>query len=236
MLSIIGTDTEIGKTVVAAALVRAFRRLGIDAAGFKPFACDPALDALGGNYSTDAALLARVSKGLSPGEVCGELFRAPLSPLAASRLEDRKVDIDSARKRTHACARRHELLIVEGCGGWEVPLTSRRTTADFFASLGAPVLIVGRAGLGTLNHCLLTHKAVLARGLHVLGFVLNRNRPGAVSQAERGNPGLLHEMTQRPVWGPLPYRTALDRPQADLIEPRRLPDLRDIAQALRLKR
>lgn len=230
MLAVIGTDTEIGKTVVTAALARAFRGMGLGVGVYKPFASDPAQRADGTPFSTDADLLARAA-GLDADRdgVCGQLFAAPLAPLASARAEGRRVNLRAALAGARRMARGRELTLVEGCGGWEVPLTPARTTADFFAELGAPVLIVARTDLGTVNHTLLTLQSIRARGLRVVGIVLNRVRSGPLSLAEPGNPAMLREFTGLPVWGPIPHRKALRGRTGAEVTVRQLPDVREIA-------
>lgn len=233
ILSIIGTDTEIGKTIIAASLARAFAKMGLRVAAFKPFACDPACRADGTPFATDADLLARAAE--MPGgsdAATGELFRAPLSPLAAARLEKREVDCSSALRKARRLAKNHDITIVEGCGGWEVPLTDRLTTADFFARLGAPTVIVARAGLGTINHTLLTLHAVRQRKLRTLGVILNRCAPGKPSPAERANPEIIAQFARVPVWGPIPHKPKAMRASGDLVKIADLPDLAEIAGKL----
>lgn len=231
MISVIGTDTEIGKTIVTAALARAFVALGLNVGVCKPFASDPARRADRTRFSTDADLLARAA-GLDPEAdgVCGQLFSAPLAPLASARAEGRTVRPAAALAGVRRMARGRDLTLVEGCGGWEVPLTARRTTADFFAELGAPVLIVARTDLGTINHTLLTLQSVRGKGLNVLGILLNRVRPGPLTLAEPGNPGLLREFTGLPVWGPVPFQRRLEGKSGEEVAVGQLPDLREIAK------
>jgi dethiobiotin synthetase len=233
MIAVIGTDTEIGKTIVTAALARAFVRMGLNVGVYKPFASDPARRPDGRPFSTDADLLARAA-GLDAqsGNVCGQLFSAPLAPLASARAEGKRVRPAIALAGARRMARERDITLVEGCGGWEVPLTPRRTTADFFAELGAPVLIVARTDLGTINHTLLTIQSVRTRGLNVLGIVLNRVRSGPETLAEPDNPAMLREFTGLPVWGSVPFRPSLRGKQGSEIAVRQLPDLRDIAGKL----
>jgi dethiobiotin synthetase len=233
MLAVIGTDTEIGKTIMTAALALAWRRRGLNVGAFKPFASDPAKRPDGTPYSTDADLLARAA-GLDPESagVCGQLFSAPLAPLASARAEGRRVRPDAALAAARRMAKDRDLTLIEGCGGWEVPLTPKLTTADFFAELGAPVLIVARTDLGTVNHTLLTIQSVRSRGLNVIGILLNRVRSGPLSLAEPGNPSMLREFTGLPVWGPVPHRRSLRGKTGAEVAVRQLPDLGKIAEAV----
>lgn len=236
ILAVVGTDTEVGKSIVTASLARSLKQLGISVGVFKPFASDPARRQSGDAFSTDADLLARAAE--LPGgdaEATGQHFSAPLAPLAAADLEGRRVDLNAALRQARAMAKRYELTLVEGCGGWEVPLTSKRTTADFFQMLGAPVLIVARAGLGTINHSLLTLRAVEARELRVFGIVLNRVQGGKAGLSEQSNPKYLSHFARVRVWGPLPYRRRLNNKRLDRVPTESLHDMRSIAEDLLIK-
>lgn len=232
ILSIIGTDTEIGKTIVTAALARAFASRGLKVAAFKPFASDPARRTSGEGFSTDADLLARACGMNDADEACGQLLHTPLSPLAAARVEKTSVRPAPVLGRIRALAAAYDITLVEGCGGWEVPLTDLKTTADFFTELGAPAVIVSRAGLGAINHSLLTLQSVRARGPAVLGIVLNRTIGGQPTLAEKTNPKILGEFAKVTVWGPIPYRKALFNKTGDTVAIRELPNLRHIADDL----
>lgn len=242
VLGVVGSDTEIGKTIVAASLARSFDRLGLRVAAFKPFASDPARRPDGRHFSTDADLLARAAR--MPGgdaAATGVLLRTPLSPLAAARIEGVEVDWRAPLESIRAVAETHDLVVVEGCGGWEVPLTEDRTAADFFEALGAPLVLVGRSGLGTINHCLLSLAAIRARGLETLAVVLNRSRPpepGAgdggvdIARAEETNRELIERFGRTPTFGPLPCVEALARPTGAEVDAESLHDLRDLARRL----
>ena len=233
IIGVVGTGTEVGKSIVTASLARAMHQSGFRVGVFKPFACDPARRASGEGFSTDADLLARAAGGSQDArESCGQLFSAPLAPLAAARAEGRRVRPDLAIRQARRISRSYDLTLVEGCGGWEVPLTIHQSTADFFAKLNAPLLIVALSGLGTINHTLLTLQAIRNRNLPVLGIILNRTRGGRLSEAERTNPATLRRMSRLPVWGPVPYRAASDNRRLDRIPVEALPRLTDIAKAV----
>ncbi len=210
IIAVIGTDTEVGKTIITASLARALANKGLRVGVFKPFACDPSRRITGEPFSADAELLARAAGMEGGSEVaCGQLFRAPLSPLAAARMEGKRVDVPLALRQARQIAAEHGVTFVEGCGGWEVPLTEKETTADYFAKLRAPILIVARAGLGTLNHSLLTIQAVQRRKLPILGVILNQTTTNPMGNAESTNPAILKQFSGLPVWGPLPYAQKL---------------------------
>jgi len=157
---ITATDTAVGKTVVTAGLAASLRARGLDVAVFKPVQSG----ALANDPTGDAALL---------GADCLYSFAAPLAPLVAARAEGTKIELEPILARARELAREHELLLVEGAGGLLVPLAPGLDVADLAAALGLPLIVVARAGLGTVNHTLLTIEAARARGLELTGVVLN---------------------------------------------------------------
>ena len=169
-LFVTATDTGVGKTEVACALVRAARGRGLDAVGMKP-----AQSGAAAGVPTDAERLHEASGAVEPLEaICPVSLVAPLAPAVAARLEGRTLSLPALVDAAHALAARHEAIVVEGAGGLLVPLTEHETYADLARALGLPVLVVARAGLGTVNHTALTCEALARRGLAVAGVVLNR--------------------------------------------------------------
>ncbi len=169
-LFVTGTDTGVGKTEVSCALVAQARASGVDAVAMKP-----AQSGVTPGEPSDADRLHAASGGVEPLEaLCPYSFAAPLAPAVAARLEGRAVSLEAIVERARALASRHDALLVEGAGGLLVPLTERETYADLAVALGLPVLVVARAGLGTVNHTALTVEALRARGLVLAGIVLNR--------------------------------------------------------------
>ena len=154
------TDTAVGKTVVTAGLATALRARGRDVAVFKPVQSGAAAD----DPSGDAALL---------GADCVYAFSAPLAPLVAARAEGRTIELAPILARARELAREHEVLLVEGAGGLLVPLAEDLDLADLAVALGLPLVVVARAGLGTVNHTLLTIEAARVRGLELAGVILN---------------------------------------------------------------
>ena len=197
---ITATDTGVGKTEIACALLRAARAAGIDAVGMKPA---QAGDTPG--EPSDAERLRDACDRVEPLEaICPYSFAAPLAPAAAARLEGRTVSLDRIIDAARALAARHAAVIVEGAGGLLVPLTERETYADLAVALGLPVLVVARAGLGTVNHAALTCEALARRGLAVAAVVLNR-AAGADDPSVPHNAGAVARLTGARVIGPLPH-------------------------------
>jgi dethiobiotin synthetase len=172
-LFVTGTDTGVGKTEVACALLRAARARGVDAVGMKP-----AQSGVEPGVLSDAERLREACDRVEPLEaVCPYSFAAPLAPAVAARLEGRPVSMDAIVAGARALAARHAAVLVEGAGGLLVPISDGATQADLAVALGLPVLVVARAGLGTVNHTALTCEALARRGLAIAGVVLNRTGP-----------------------------------------------------------
>jgi dethiobiotin synthetase len=190
-----GTDTGIGKTLVTAAVALALRARGVDARVIKPVQTGEG----------DAAELKRlVGLSESTAEIAPFSFTAPLAPLVAARLEGRALDVDEVVERVRALSESHELTIVEGVGGLLVPVGPGWTVADLAAELRLPLLVVARAGLGTVNHTLLTLAEAERRGLDVAGVVLNGyGREPDPSEADNGD--LIEAFTGVPVVARIPW-------------------------------
>lgn len=187
---ITGTDTDAGKTYVTCLLIEALRRAGRDAVGYKPFACGDRVDA--------HALRQAGGEVLSLEETNPVFLKAPAAPYTAGLLENKPVDVETARHGFLSLAAQHRHVLVEGAGGWEVPLAPGRTMADFAAELGLPVLLVIANRLGCLNHSLLTLAAIRARGLRCAGLILNHTRDER-DLASISNRAVLEAFTDVPV-------------------------------------
>jgi dethiobiotin synthetase len=162
---ITGTDTDAGKTYVTCLLLEALRRAGRRVVGYKPFVC---------GVRTDAhQLLDSSSPGVTLEEVNPIWFKSSAAPYAAGLLENKPVSLDVARDGFHHLAARYEDVLIEGAGGWEVPLTQSETLADFAQGLALPVILVVNNRLGALNHTILTLRNIQARGLTCAGVILN---------------------------------------------------------------
>jgi dethiobiotin synthetase len=172
-LFVTATDTGVGKTEVACALLAAARARGLDAVGMKP-----AQSGVLPGEPSDAERLREACGAIEPLEaMCPYSFAAPLAPAVAARVEGTEVSFARVLEAARALAARHAAIVVEGAGGLLVPLTEREAYADLARALGLPVLVVARAGLGTVNHTALTVEALRARALAVAGIVLNRTAP-----------------------------------------------------------
>lgn len=186
-----GTDTDAGKTFVTALLTRSLRNAGFDTVAMKPISC--------GEPEDTKALLAAADHELSAAEVTPVSYTAPLAPVEAARLEGRIFDPSEILSVFRRLKDTHRSLLVEGVGGWLVPLAPCYTTADLAKAMGLPVLLVVRNRLGTLNHTLLTLESIRNHGLNCGGIVLN-NHPADDGDASReSNRRLLPTLSNVPI-------------------------------------
>ena len=203
---ITGTDTGVGKTVVTAALATALIRLGHGVSVMKPVetGVSPSKPA-----STDAARLqAIVESEETLGAICPYRFELPVAPVAAAQAERRSIDLGVIRQVYRLLANRYEYTVVEGVGGVRVPLTANADLIDLAVALKLPVVVVGRAGLGGINHALLTVDALQRRKIPVVALMLNRTQPvrsATMRLQERTTIEALRKRAGVPVLGPLAY-------------------------------
>ena len=172
-----GTDTEIGKTLVAASLLHALTKTGIRTAGMKPVAAGAELrDGIWHNDDADA-LAAQASVALPTHLATPYLFKAPTAPHIAAAQEDRIIALPHILACYQQIATLADAVVVEGVGGFRVPLNATTDTADLAEQLGLPVVLVVGLRLGCISHALLTVEAIAARGLLLAGWVINTVDP-----------------------------------------------------------
>jgi dethiobiotin synthetase len=199
-LFVTGTDTGVGKTRFCSLLVKALRSRGVNAVGMKPFCC---------GEREDAELLhAACAQTVDIALINPVWLRVPAAPYAACLVENRLLDLDAARAAFAALSSAHDLVVVEGVGGWRVPLRADFCTSDFAAELGAPVLVVSANKLGTLNHTQLTVDAIRNRSLPCLGVVLNQLHAVEGCPAAVTNAAVLEHILDVPLLGELPLNAS----------------------------
>lgn len=168
-----GTDTGVGKTLVSVALVRALRRNGVEAAGMKPVSAGCRATAEGLRNDDAEALLAASGLDLRYAQVNPYAFEPPIAPHIAAADAGIEIAVDGLVTAFRALAERVDCVVVEGVGGFAVPLSEVETTADLARALDLPVILVVGMRLGCLNHALLTRAAIAAEGLPCAGWVAN---------------------------------------------------------------
>jgi dethiobiotin synthetase len=206
-LFVTGTDTGVGKTVVAAGIARALADAGADVGVMKPAETGHA----GPGWPPDAAMLRDAARSRDPREIVVPfVYREPLAPLVAARREGRPIRLEILRAAFDTLGAAHDVVFVEGAGGLAVPLAENATMADLAIEIGLPLLVVARPGLGTLNHTFLTVAHARSRGLPVAAVAVSGFDTGA-DVAHRTNAAMIEEQCEVPVFR-VPYRDPLDSP------------------------
>lgn len=202
-LFVAGTDTGIGKTHAACALIHAWRARGGRVCGMKPVASG-CIETPDGLRNEDAlALLEAGGEPLPYDRVNPVALREPLSPHLAARLEGVTIALPPLRQAFENLQARHDHVVVEGVGGWLVPLAPGLFAADIAKAWQLPVVLVVGLRLGCLNHALLSARAIEADGCRLLGWIGNRIDPAMA--AVEDNLATLRELLPAPCLGVLPH-------------------------------
>ncbi len=189
-LFVTGTDTGVGKTHTVTCLLRLARAAGLRSAGMKPICCGDRQDA--------ELLLGASSEGLTIDELNPVWLRTAAAPLTAATREGVEIHPEHLLARLTELRRRFDLVIVEGVGGWMVPIRADYFGSDLAVAMGLPILIVVANRLGCLNHTMLTLRNVEARGLSCAGLVLNTIGP-TTDIAVETNREILRAITDVPI-------------------------------------
>ena len=202
---ITGTDTGVGKTVVTAALAALLRGKGLVTGVIKPFQTGTELDGL-----SDAEFIYKfLGRDCVLSEVSPCRLRTPLSPYRAAEIEGVGIPLEDIIERTRDYISRNDVTLIEGAGGLGVPITESYMMADLAVDLEAPIVIVARPGLGTLNHTVLSLEYARQRGAEVLGVVIN-GFPEPADVASATNPAVLRDVFSVNILGVLPYFPGLN--------------------------
>ncbi len=201
-----GTDTGVGKTLIACALLHALALQGKRVIGMKPVACGAVRSARGLNHD-DVALLRAASNVDAPLALVNPYcFEPPIAPHLAAEQAGAAIDLATIVNAYRRLAAIADIVIVEGVGGFCVPLNFGEDCADLAQRLGLPVILVVGLRLGCLNHALLTAQSIRARGLMLAGWIANRIDP-AMAAAER-NVAALAERLAAPLLGSVEFIAA----------------------------
>ena len=202
---ITGTDTEIGKTVIAGGLAAAVHSIGVDVGVMKPIATGgishPSLHNAH-TISEDAIFLQHVAQVDDALEL--------INPI-----EGVTIDLNRVDEAFNQLCQRHQFMVVEGVGGLAVPIQGDVVVADLAKRLNLPLLIVARAHLGTINHTLLTVAFARSFDLEIRGIVLNGLRADAKGLAEATNPEEIARLTRLPILGVIPFDKRLQQNTPD---------------------
>jgi dethiobiotin synthetase len=197
-LLVTGTDTGVGKTLVAGAIADWFRRRSYRVAVLKPVASG-CVRRREGLVSEDAEFLAHCADTDFPLEVvCPQRYAEPLAPAVAAARAKRPVDWEAIQRSIVDMSAKSDVMIVEGVGGLMVPMDDKHTFRNVAGWLQVPTIVVARPGLGTINHTLLTIDALRAAGVAVAGVVINRYPSDVSGIAEETNPRAIAR------WGKVP--------------------------------
>jgi dethiobiotin synthetase len=197
-LFITGTDTGIGKTLVAGAIAHWFRAQNDRVAVCKPIAtgCQHRREGL---VSEDAEFLAHHADAQFPlSTICPQRFAEPLAPAIAAERAHQPIEWNAINSAIQEMSAASDVLIVEGVGGVMVPIDRKTLLLDMIAWLALPAIVVARPGLGTINHTLLTIKALRDAKIPIAGVVINRYPPETPQPAEETNPRAIEK------WGHVP--------------------------------
>jgi len=207
---ITGTDTGVGKTVVAAALAIVLRESGRDVGVMKPVASG-CVRRREGLVSEDAEFLAKAAEAPETLEEISPIrFEAPLAPTVAAARAGVETDLEPMWEAWRRLRDAHEILLVEGIGGILCPVTPAMSVADLAKEFRLPLLVVARSTLGTINHTALVIEAARARGLAVAGVVINRYNHESPDLAEMTSPDEIWRVTGVRVLGLVPEDRATD--------------------------
>ena len=203
-----GTDTGVGKTLMACALLHGFAQQGRRVAGMKPVACGVVRSATG-LINEDVALLRAAGNVEAPLHLVNPYcFEPPIAPHLAAEQAGVTIDLTHIAQAFERLAVAADVVVVEGVGGFCVPLNHSEDSADLAQYLGLPVILVVGMRLGCLNHALLTAHAIRARGLRLAGWIANRIDPAMAAVEE--NITTLAERLAAPLLGEVEFTLAPD--------------------------
>jgi dethiobiotin synthetase len=202
-LFVTGTDTGVGKTVVACALARGFAAAGERVAVMKPIASGAEPGPEGLRNADALALMAAANVPLTYREVNPYCFEPAISPPIAAEGAGIEVNIDVIESKFTALRGRSDRVIIEGAGGWLAPINTRQSMGDLARALGVPAVLVVALRLGCLNHAGLTRRAIAADGVPLAGWIANRL--GAPMDREAANLATLARLLGMPPLAVVPF-------------------------------
>ncbi len=204
---ITGTDTDVGKTFITCALIEALKARGLRAVPMKPVAAGT-INIDGININADVAALREISESNAAlRDINPYCFNAPIAPHLAARRENVLIEMHVIRAAFERLRADADTVLVEGAGGFLVPLSASQSMAEIPVALSLEVILVVGMRLGVLNHALLTVEAIRARGLTLVGWVANTPVAGVAMLAFDENLATLKRMINAPLLGTVPFET-----------------------------
>lgn len=209
-LFVTGTDTGVGKTIVAAGLAAALRGRGFDVGVMKPV-CTGAVEIDGRLSSDDASFLKKAIDSDDPWDLVNPYcLIPPAAPSVAAEATGIDISLQRIVEAFAELSLRHQVVVVEGVGGLLVPIVGEATVADLAKLLDLPLLVVARPALGTINHSVLTVKYAESVGLTVIGTIISGYPGERAGLVERTNPTEIARLSGRPILGLLPDLSGID--------------------------
>jgi dethiobiotin synthetase len=199
-----GTDTGVGKTLIAGAIARALSLQGRRVGVMKPFesGCRRDGDTI---VPADALFLKNMAGSQDAlALICPYAFEQPLAPGVAAHMEHVPINLEKVQKTFKQISAQYDIMLVEGAGGLMVPVSEEHLIIDVIRLLQLPLIIVARTTLGTINHTLLTVRETQRAGIRLCGIILNKVSPEH-DAAEDTNPEVLRKLSNVPLLGQLPY-------------------------------
>ncbi|MCW8888392.1 MAG: dethiobiotin synthase [Gammaproteobacteria bacterium] len=208
---ITGTDTGIGKSWCSAALIWKLQQQGFNVAGMKPIASG-CVETAEGLRNEDALLLQQFSSQPIPySEINPYAFKPAIAPHIAAEKANTCINLESIKSNFDAISCRFDFTIVEGVGGWLVPLNGQQTVADLVTTLGLPVIMVVGIRLGCINHALLTAQQIQQSGCQLAGWIANTTDV-EMKEIQR-NIETIDAMVDAPLLGTIPFLQQFDQQQ-----------------------
>lgn len=204
-----GTDTGIGKTVIAGGLASILKQVGIKVGVMKPISTGD---------TTDAEFLKHTAQVDDPLELINPIsLHYPLAPSVSANIEGRDIDFLLIDQAYSTLKQKYDFILVEGVGGIAVPLQKDKLVVHLIKQLGLSTIIVADAGLGTLNHTMLTVAFAKQHDIHIEGIILNLFKSENIGFVEMTNPSEIERITKIPVIGVVPYDEQLSVSNTDVV-------------------
>ena len=207
---ITGTDTGVGKTLVAGGLAALYKNKGLNVGVMKPVATGCKL--VNNRLVSDDAIFLKLSAEVEDEyELINPVsLEQPLAPTVAARLSNTKIDTDKINTAYDTLCERHEYMIVEGIGGLLVPIDEYYFVVDMAEEMELPLIVVCRSTLGTINHTLLTVSYARQHGLEVKGIIVNESTENCDAVVKNTNTEEIKRLTDLPIIGTIPFHKKLD--------------------------